>query len=202
MLHKAVTSTLFKTEHPSSPPPVTDARLFDFRSFPPFHGKTNHIQNHSVETYMTQNMANTTTSSCPTPSGIELPEFAKLGPGVPSNVTTVYMPWMSTTENDMRPCCAPNPVHLQPEAGCYAWCEVPKVHLHNSSRDEIAGYFFDCLGDSRNGSTGRPRALGVHVAVTSAAGTSRAADGRVLTLGALGFWVLLVSGACGFAALV
>jgi len=145
--------------------------------------------------YITQNMSNTT-SSCPTPRGIELPEFAKLS-DIPSNITTVYTPVTNTTENDMTACCAPNPVHLELEAGCYAWCEVPKIHLHNSSRDGIAGYFLDCLGS--NGS--RPRALGVHMA-TSTAGTSAAADGRVLTLGELGLWVLLVSGACGFAVLM
>lgn len=90
----------------------------------------------------------------------------------------------------MAACCAPNPVHV--EAECYVWCEVPKSHLHNSSRDDIASYILSCL--STNGR--QPRAFGVHMA------TSAAAGGRVLALKKLALWVLLVSGACGFATLM
>jgi len=139
------------------------------------------------------------TSSCPTtPSGIELPEFAKLS-NVPPNITMVYTSLTNTAQNEMVACCAPNRVHLEREAGCYAWCEVPEIHMHNSSRDGIAAYFLDCLGS--NGS--RPRALGVHMATTSSAGsTSAATDGMIVTLRELGLWILLVSGASGFAVLM
>ncbi|KAK4448689.1 hypothetical protein QBC34DRAFT_464409 [Podospora aff. communis PSN243] len=124
------------------------------------------------------------TSSCPSPSGIELPKFAELS-NVPSNVTTVYTPLTNTTQNDMMACCAPNRVHLELQAGCYAWCEVPEIHMHQSSRDGIAAYFLDCLGSMNNGS--RPRALGVHMA-TRATGTSAASDpGRAVTLWEHGF---------------
>ena len=71
-------------------------------------------------------------------------------PGVPSNLTYIFVTSQTSPDQWMTDCCAPNPVHY--EGACYEWCEPPSSDDGKTSADIVDNFDMCAAGAGRNSS--------------------------------------------------